>query len=200
MPRPVIWQRFTSTNSCHEPPLIHRRSAGIHRRSAGIYAKRPKFPRMCRDVQQLCCEARSLPRKIYRRPGVFCALLLASFQTPQKKGGLWPGARRARNGRAAAAAAGGRRRASDARGRGGQADGAPWPTRRRAKVTCEARSESEEILPPPPKRAYFVFCHHQKKVRLEGGVAIFFFLYMCDVPLHHAASPQLRFPWFLWRS
>ena len=21
MPRPVIWQRFTSTNSCHEPPL-----------------------------------------------------------------------------------------------------------------------------------------------------------------------------------
>ena len=24
MPRPVIWQRFTSTNSCHEPPL-HRR-------------------------------------------------------------------------------------------------------------------------------------------------------------------------------
>ena len=22
MPRPVIWQRFTSTNSCHEPPLV----------------------------------------------------------------------------------------------------------------------------------------------------------------------------------
>ena len=22
MPRPVIWQRFTSTNSCHEPPLL----------------------------------------------------------------------------------------------------------------------------------------------------------------------------------
>ena len=21
MPRPVIWQRFTSTDSCHEPPL-----------------------------------------------------------------------------------------------------------------------------------------------------------------------------------
>jgi len=24
MPRPVIWQRFTSTNSCHEPPLRGR--------------------------------------------------------------------------------------------------------------------------------------------------------------------------------
>ena len=30
MPRPVIWQRFTSTNSCHEPPLPHLEHKPTH--------------------------------------------------------------------------------------------------------------------------------------------------------------------------
>ena len=41
------------------------------RRSEEIHMKRPEFPRMCRDASQLCCGARSHPRKIHRRPGVF---------------------------------------------------------------------------------------------------------------------------------
>ena len=37
MPRPVIWQRFTSTNSCHGPPLTKpsRMTTESRRRSRG---------------------------------------------------------------------------------------------------------------------------------------------------------------------
>ena len=35
MPRPVIWQRFTSTNSCHEPPLDEEEQAP-HQRSRDV--------------------------------------------------------------------------------------------------------------------------------------------------------------------
>ena len=46
MPRPVIWQRFTSTNSCHEPPLWRdststRRTYGTPGGGVAIAARTP---------------------------------------------------------------------------------------------------------------------------------------------------------------
>ena len=50
-PRPVIWQRFTSKNSCHEPPLQLRR--GGH----GAYAHCLGAPPFLRRLSPLPCKA-----------------------------------------------------------------------------------------------------------------------------------------------
>ena len=57
MPRPVIWQRFTSTHSCHEPPL----SGVLYRPGQSFARLYARYHRATKTVGRLCASEHRWP-------------------------------------------------------------------------------------------------------------------------------------------